>query len=268
MNAIAIRDEDVFAIRRHMNLGNAPDSEVRVFLARAERLKLDPMNSSEILLLERQGRWIIQVGIAGLRKGARDICNATGEALNIEGPFFAGPDGQWREFWAEPGPPTAAKVTIHRGNSTCSHVILWEEYVQRKRDGSVTKMWSDKSTFMLGKCCEAGAIRKAFPEDMAGLYLAEEFRDQYQPAPTQAQAERVVEHDERVAEQPQRNEPPVVTQELPPPAAIPEEFMSAVNAATTRDELYAMWSTHAGNPQFQTIIEQRAMTLQKEANNG
>lgn len=262
MNAIAVRDEDVLTIRRHMGLENAPESEVRVFIARAQRLGLDPMNKSEIMLLNRQGNWVIQVGIAGLRKGARDICNATGEGLDIEGPFFAGPDGQWREFWAEPEPPTAAKVTITRGNSRSSHVILWEEYVQRRRDGSITKMWNDKRTFMLGKCCEAGGLRKAFPDDMAGLYLAEEFRDQQQPAPTQAQAERVVEHDEPTT-------PPTVTQELTTgQPEIHPEFQKALEEANTMDSLMNLWNRCAGNDYYQHLVEQRAEALKKESQNG
>jgi hypothetical protein len=48
--------------------------------------------------------------------------------------------------------------------------------VQTKKDGSPTKFWADMPHVMIAKCAEAIAMRKAFPEDMGGLYVDEEMQ--------------------------------------------------------------------------------------------
>jgi hypothetical protein len=67
-------------------------------------------------------------------------------------------------------------------------VAYWAEYVQTTRDKQTgktrpTAMWSRMPHVMLAKVAEAIALRKAFPEDMAGLYTNDEMA-QATPAPT------------------------------------------------------------------------------------
>ena len=50
----------------------------------------------------------------------------------------------------------------------------YSEYVQTKKDGLPNHMWATKPYIMLGKCAEALALRKAFPDELSGMYADEE----------------------------------------------------------------------------------------------
>jgi phage recombination protein Bet len=51
-----------------------------------------------------------------------------------------------------------------------SHTVYWDEYAPVGRNA----MWQKMPRVMLGKCAEAGVIRKAFPNSVAGIYTKEE----------------------------------------------------------------------------------------------
>jgi hypothetical protein len=47
---------------------------------------------------------------------------------------------------------------------------MYSAYVQRKQNGEVNRMWSTNPAGQLHKCAEALALRKAFPDEMGGIY--------------------------------------------------------------------------------------------------
>ena len=59
--------------------------------------------------------------------------------------------------------------------------VYYSEYVGKKKDGSITKIWRTKPVTMLTKVSKAQAKREANPEDLARLYLSEEFDQETKP---------------------------------------------------------------------------------------
>ncbi len=158
----------------------ATDDELSLFVATANRLGLDPF-AKQIHAVKRwdskEGREVmaIQVAIDGFRVAAM----RTGDVDGQEGPFWCGLDGKWHEVWLHKGPPAAAKVLVYRKGISRPFVgvATYDSYVQTKKDGTPNSMWSRGPDFMLAKCCEALALRKAFPAELGGVQAPEEVGD-------------------------------------------------------------------------------------------
>ena len=76
------------------------------------------------------------------------------------------PDGKGTLLWAE--------ATVYRhswGDRGLTVRAYWDEF---KPDGGKAFMWTKMPHVMLGKVAEAQALRKAFPNDMSGMYSDDE----------------------------------------------------------------------------------------------
>lgn len=60
------------------------------------------------------------------------------------------------------------------GLETVSVTVSMSEYMGRKRDSTANQQWSGKPATMIRKVAKIQALREAFPEDLEGLYSAEE----------------------------------------------------------------------------------------------
>lgn len=149
-----------------------PSNEaVERFLRQCERTGLDPF-ARQIYIQTRGGRSTIECTIDGLRL----IAVRTTEYEGQEGPFWCADDGQWHDVWLANTPPAAARVGVWRKGfrSPTWGIARWVEFVQTSYGGDVAPMWKKMGTHMLAKVAEALALRKAFPNEMSGLYTAEE----------------------------------------------------------------------------------------------
>lgn len=179
-------------------------AELDVFRHVAQRTGLDPF-ARQIYLISRKdrsqidGQWqdvykaTIQTGIDGYRVVARRAADREKGTLEYEDTLWCGADGVWKDVWLDPGPPSAAKVTVLRNGKRFSAVALFVEYAQRYRDRSdqfvLTKMWAERGAGQLAKCAEALALRKAYPHDLSGLYTDDEMGAADNPPVVQGEVE-------------------------------------------------------------------------------
>lgn len=159
-------------------------AQFELFLEVAKRVGLSPLNRQITPMIRRSknkqtGQWEPQMTIITNIDGFRVIAERSGKYAGQVGPFWCGEDGEWKEVWLQKEHPRAAKVGVLRSDfkEPLWGVATWDSYVQTyERDGRTTvgPMWAKMPDIMLAKVAEALALRKAFPQDLSGLYSADE----------------------------------------------------------------------------------------------
>jgi phage recombination protein Bet len=163
--------EEQQKIIRDSYLNGATQAEASMLMEVAKALRLSPLKR-HICFVKRSTKdyrtqqykdvWSHQVTIDGFRY----IAERTGRYDGQDEPEFEeGATG-----------PMTCTVRVYKKGISRPFVgkVWWEEYVQTNGKGEVTNMWARGKHFMLAKCAEAVALRKAFPEDLAGAYTPEE----------------------------------------------------------------------------------------------
>lgn len=156
------------------------DPELRLFLYQAKRTGLDPL-ARQLYVMKSGEKITFMTSIDGQRL----VAQRTGQYEGQIGPQWCGNDGQWKDVWLDDEPPAAAKVGVYRtGFKEATYgVATWrsyhkevDEWVNGRKTGKkvVSPTWSQLGDVMLAKCAEALALRKAFPQELAGIYTQEE----------------------------------------------------------------------------------------------
>jgi len=229
-----LNDAQVALIKRTIAKGST-DDELALFIAVCNRTRLDPL-SKQIYAIKRwdakEQREVMafQTAIDGLRLASE----RTGKYEGVSDPEWCGEDGAWKHIWLNPDvPPFAAKVAVYREGfrEPVSNIAYYKTYVQTKSVGQgenkqrvPNEWWSKGPEHMLAKCAEAGAHRKAFPQELSGLHIEEEmgFPEEHPPI-----------------REPQSRQEAKTPQVLPPSPATdpsPEAPQSEANPATPPGE--------------------------------
>lgn len=234
----------------------APRATVEAFLQHCRRTQLDPI-ARQIYAICRKGRWGIQISI----DGARLIAERSGKYAGQTPVEWTGDGQTWTQVWLDRQPPAAARVGVHRSDfrEPLYAVANFQAYA------AGGPMWDKMPALMIGKCAEMLALRKAFPQDLSGLYSSEEMDQAGQPAqPTSAQPA------EPAAAEPVPDEDGVVDAEVVDEAEDTTAlWIEAVNAAESRAQLMAVFEDAKSkgahtDPQIRAAFAERGKALPVE----
>lgn len=154
---IEFKAEQVELIRKQI-APNANDNELKLFLYQAQRTGLDPLNR-QIYCIHRGGKMTVQTSIDGFRV----IAERSGDYAGQDEPIFNEIDGK----------VISCKVTVYRFKGEIRYpAAVGVAYMSEYNAGG--PMWAKMPHTMISKCAEAVALRKAYPQDLSGLYTNDE----------------------------------------------------------------------------------------------
>jgi len=178
----------------------ATNDELKLFLNQCKRTGLDPF-ARQIYAIHRnqwnadkksyENKMTIQTSIDGFRV----IAERSGDYAGQDEPIFNEIDGKL----------ISCKVTVYRFKSAQKYAIptryaaavgvaYWDEFKQTGKDGKESGMWAKMPHTMLSKVAEALALRKAYPQDLSGLYTGEEMAQSVNEITTNEEKNTDAEH--------------------------------------------------------------------------
>lgn len=233
------------ALAQSIGLMGAPRPTIEAFLRHCARTGLDPV-ARQIYAIQRGGKWGIQVSI----DGARLVAERSGAYRGQTAAQWTSDGITWVDVWLSKEPPAAARVGVYREGF--AEPMLAVATLDQYQPAGNAPMWKKMPALMLAKCAEMLALRKAFPQDLSGLYSAEEM----------AQA----------APQPESRpvDPPLAK---PEPKTASVDWAGAAAACGTVERLREVWAEAQSKGELaveidghtvQSILKARASALARE----
>jgi phage recombination protein Bet len=207
---------------RQIGLTDATEGDLALFFHYAQKTGLDPF-SRQIYMIGRWSKDGVKYTIQSSIDGLRIIAQRSGEYAGQTPPMWCGADGVWTDVWLADSPPVAAKVGVYRTGFAEALVAVarLDSYMPKTKDGKPSGMWGTMPDVMLAKVAESLALRKAFPNDLSGIYTTEEM------------------------EQADAKQPPVAAAKAELPYDELMKVVKQINQANSREELLAVWNAYA-----------------------
>lgn len=243
----------------------ASDDELALFLQVVKRTGLDPF-ARQIYGIKRYDgqlkREVLQTQIS--IDGFRLIAERTDRYAGQVGPLWCGQDGQWRDVWLDTAPPAAAKVGVLRKDwkEPLWGVARYSAFVQKTRDGQPGRMWQTMPDVMLAKCAESQALRRAFPQELSGLYTVDEMGQAINGTPNDAPAAPGYDREAHLDELKTKREELIRIGGTPAPlkgadVRTPEQIAQRIHETQEEIELQLM-------AQFDAIVAEREPAVEAE----
>lgn len=185
--AVLAPNANQLALIRRTIANDCNDAEFDLFMAAARSAGLDPFRKQiSPIVFNKNKPDKRRMSIITTIDGLRVIASRSGRYR----PDEEEPDYTFNPDEKGPTNPLGlekARVRIYIDNKPVTGVAYWSEFApiteewvedeqtgRRKRSGKMVLdtggNWSRMPRVMLAKCAEAQALRKAFPEDMSGIY--------------------------------------------------------------------------------------------------
>lgn len=184
-NQIDFTTDQVSLIKKQI-APQATDDELKLFLYQAKRTGLDPLTRQIYCIHRNQknfdGSYSKKMTIQTSIDGFRVIAERSGDYGGQDEPQFVEVDGKI----------ICCKVPVYKFRGEQRYqasvgVAYWDEYVPQ---AGQDHMWKKMPHNMISKVAEALGLRKAYPQDLSGLYTAEEMQQaDHKEQPPAAQAE-------------------------------------------------------------------------------
>lgn len=181
MSNIVVYSADQVELLKRTIASGATNDELSLFVKQCERTGLDPFTRQIYFIKDKSGKVTVLSSIDGLRLVAERSEKYEGQTK----PEWCGDDGVWKDVWTSKELPVAARIGVWKTKfkEPTYGIAMFNEYAGRYsyddkygkyKAGDLTHMWNKMPALMISKVAEALALRKAFPNDLSGIYSAEE----------------------------------------------------------------------------------------------
>lgn len=167
--------------------GDVSDQEVGMFLKICEGQKLNPFLREAYLVKYGNQPASIIVGKDAFTKRAESNPNYKGQKSGVivvnlkkeieyrEGTFYLKDREELVGGWA--------KVFFLDNKSEVFNTVSLDEYIGKKKDGTINSMWTTKPATMIRKVALVQALRDSFPNALRQMYISEEINTIDEPLP-------------------------------------------------------------------------------------